>query len=81
MLSGKANVFPFNDALQANSLNSVKRRVLNFPHHLKAGDIIFVAKDFSDLPAFVVLKLQKEFKFITKEITPHGIFAIELKDL
>jgi len=79
MLTKKTHVFPFNYALQANLLKSEQERVLNFAHSLKEGDIIFVSKDYSDLQARVVFKLQEEFLFVPREITPEGIVAFELR--
>jgi len=79
MFTRKTHVFPFNYALQANLLKSEQDRVVNFAHSLKEGDIIFISKDYSDLQARVVFKLQKEFRFVPREITPEGIVAFELR--
>jgi len=79
MLTKKTHVFPFNYALQANLLKSEQQRILNFAHALKEGDIIFVSKDYSDLQARVVFRLQREFRFVPREVTPHGIVAFELR--
>jgi len=79
MLTKKTHVFPFNYALQANLLKSEQERVLNFAYSLQEGDIIFVSKDYSDLQARVVFRLQKEFSFVPREVTPGGIVAFELR--
>lgn len=79
MLTQKTHVFPFNYALQANLLAKERERVVNFVHPLKEGDIIFVSKDYSDLQARVVFRLQKQFRFVPREIAPSGMVAFELR--
>lgn len=80
-LSRKVHVFPTQYSRQEEICPSAKARVLNFKHDLKAGDVIFVARESSEFQEQIVKGLQEQFKFIVRERSPSEIFVFELAPL
>ena len=81
VLSGKTHIYPYNYILQERTLEPAKTRLLTFHPSLKEGDVIFVSSEYSDLQARLVSDLQRRFRFIPIEKTPHNILAVRLKAL
>ena len=81
MLSRKANIYPFNYALQENTLKPSMDRIFAFKPQFEVGDIIFVSRDYTDLQARLVHEIQQQFHLTIKETSPHYIFAMELNPL
>ena len=81
LLSGKAHLWPTNYAKQEEICPSASQRVLAYDPQLKEGDIIFVSKASSEFQQEIVHRLQRKFRFLVLEATPHQVFAIRLERL